>query len=177
VTVATRFLAEASRNALAAAVVYQIVTDPVHFAIVMHRAGFDGVAGLAELHTRLQSVLALEAWQRAATAGTYQTAVGTVYDNSFWHWARPGFHIMYRATMDAATAQYYRAAQTQRASQPGLARMYVLPVVPAEAVGAVNEISAVLRGADPAEVSPWRPRIEETLKAYQPPTSAAGVAR
>ena len=68
-------------------------------------------------------------------------AFGTVYENSFFHWARPGFHLMYRATMDAANAQYYRAAQTQSASQPVIARMYMLPVVPAEAVGAVNENS------------------------------------
>jgi len=173
VTVTTLFLREASRNALAAAIVYQIVADPVHFAIVMQRAGFDGVAGLAELHHRLQSVVVLESWQRAATAAAYQGAVGTVNDNSFWHWARPGFHLMYRATMDAATAQYYQAARTQLATP----RMHVLPIVPAETVAAVNEISAVLRGADLAGLSPWRPHIEEALNAYRPPAAAAGVAR
>lgn len=177
VTVTTLFLREASRNALAAAVVYQMVPDPVHFTIILHRAGFDGVAGLAELHNRLQSVIALEGWQRAVTAAAYQTAVGTVNENSFWHWARPGFHLMYRATMDAGNAQYHRAAQAQLASQAVIARMYVLPVVPPEAVGAVNEISTVLRGGDLAGLSPWRPLIEEALNAYRPPTAATGVAR
>jgi hypothetical protein len=172
VTITTTFLQDASRNALAAAVVQQLVPDAVHLAILLHRAGFDGPAGVAELHARYHHALALDAHYRTAATGARHTMTTTINDNSFWFFARPGFHLMYRATIDGAVHHYDRAAAAQQGFVP--TRVFGLPPVPAELVAAVSEITTVLRGADHAGLSPWRPLIDEALARYEPPV-ATGV--
>ena len=163
VTVTTAFLREASSNALAASVISQVLPDPIHFAITMERAGFDGPSGLAELNERLLYDVAIENQYRGAVNAAYADMMRAILQDSFWMFALPAYELMY-GPLDAATNRYYEALaayEAYRAQRPEL------PTITAEFIRSVTEVTTTLRSGS-AGVSPWHPRIQETLKAYPP---------
>jgi hypothetical protein len=168
VTVTSRFLREASRSALAAIVAYHLLPDPVYFAITMDRAGFDGPGGLVELNERLLYDVDIENVYRAAVNVAYVDMMQTIFQNSFWVFARPGYHLMYRGVIDAATVRYYQALAAYKAYLAARPPMAELPPITSEFIGMAMEVTDVLRGGDPDGVSSWRARIEEALKVYPP---------
>lgn len=164
VTVTTAFLREASIDAVAASVVCQLLPDPVYFAITMNRAGLDGPRGLAELNEQLIDDSAIERQYRAALNVAYSDMMQTIVQNNMWIFAPSGYDLMY-GVMDAATARYYEALsayEAYRAARPDL------PVITAEFIRMVTEVTTTLRGGS-AGVSLWHPHIQEALKAYPPP--------
>jgi hypothetical protein len=166
VAVSTRFLREASRNALAAAVARYLLPDPVYLAITLSRAGFDGPGGLAELYNRLAGLISLEAQNRANVETAYRTYQAELMQNSFNVWSREGYHRIYLARINGARARYEQSLQVYRAFQAEMARFYAMSPVPAGLVQAVTEITAVLNGREFIEISPWGPRIRAALQVY-----------
>jgi hypothetical protein len=140
VTVTTRFLRDTSRDALAALVVYQLLPDPVAFAITMHRAGFDGPAGLIELTQRQIDDIDTENLYRAAANVAYDDMIRTINENSFWTFARPGFHLMYRRVIDASVARYYDALRAYDVYLAGWSSGD-MPPIPPEFIQAVVEVA------------------------------------
>lgn len=170
VLVTTRFLAEASANALAAAVARDLLGDPVDVAITMHRAGLDGPAGLAELFNRLGSLVGIDSQQRAAVEvayAAYQSELGLSGLNSV---ARDGYQVMAQARIQGARARYEQAMERYRVFRAVEApRYYAMRPVPLELVQSVSEITAVLGSPELIEASPWGPRIKVALQRYGPP--------
>ena len=163
-TVSTRFVREASRHALAAAVARDLFQDPVQAAIVLHKGGFDGPSGFAELYSRAAWLAPLEARYRAdVEAALYDLE----QEAARIHFVPEGFHVMAGASVQAARARYEEARQVYQAFWAGIPTYYAMPAVPAGLVEAVAEITAVLLGQAPIETSPWGPRIKSALEPYQ----------
>lgn len=164
VTVTTALLREASINALAASVMCQLLPEPVSFAISMERAGFDGPSGLAELNEWALYDAATESQYRAAVNAARSDVMQAMFQDSFWMFTWPGYDLMHGWLLDAATARYDEALATYeayRAERPDL------PAITAQFIREVTEVTMALRSGS-AGVSPWEPRIQETLKAYPP---------
>lgn len=166
VTVTTRFLREASTDAWAAAVGRDLLPDPVEFSVVLDRAGFDGPRGLRELSERVAGLVVQEARARAAVNAAYQQWVEEVRQNSFNAVSRPGYYFIYRARMDAMQARYQQVRRQYEVFLAGLPRAYAMRPVDPAFLSAVTEVTAVLRGASPIELSSWGPSIRGVLAAW-----------
>jgi hypothetical protein len=168
VAVSTRFLREASRDALAAAVVRALHPDPVPAAVVLFRAGFNGPAGFAELYNRVAGLVALDAAHRAAVSQGARDLRDEINRDSFLAFAREGYHLMYRAHIESVRLRYHQAIDAQRSFQAQIPGSYSMPPVPLALVQAVDEVTAVLAGARSIDSSPWGSEIRAALGAYQP---------
>ena len=168
-TVTTRFLREASSNALAAALARDLFPGPVRAAVVLHRAGFDGPAGFGELYGREARLAALEAQHRAAVEAAAADYRAQAAARGYTAAVPDGRHLMARSRLQAAQARYELAVRAYQAIQ---AEAQSMPAVTAELVRAVGEITAALTGQVSIEASPWGPQIRAALEAYEPETAA-----
>jgi hypothetical protein len=168
VAVSTRFLAEASRDALAAALARDLFPDLVLTAIVLDRAGFDGPAGLGQLHDRSMIRLMQESRHLTSVDAAYRNLQAVLAVHGHQAAAPEGFQVMAGARIRAAEATYRRAGEAYRIFLLDQARFLAMAPVSAEVVRAVAEITAVLRGFATSD-SPWGPRIRSTLESFPRP--------
>lgn len=164
--VSTRFGREASRHALAAALARDLYPDPVYAAITLHRGGFDGPGGLAELHGRVAQAVQRDTEHQQSVAAAwevYRVQANLAAYNSV---VRDGYRMIYLARVQALRAQFEQVLQGYWAFRADLAGYYAMRPVPAELVRAVAEITAVLRGDESTDASPWGPRIKAALDTF-----------
>jgi hypothetical protein len=167
--VTTRFLREFSRDALATALALDLFADPVLAAVVLHRAGFDGPAGIAERYQRLVSWLALQARSLASLQAAYQVFQAEVAQQGLQAAVPEGFQVMARARIESAQRAYAQAARAYQLVLADQPNHLAMPPVTAELVRAVGEITAVLRGTESSESSPWGPAIRSALESFPRP--------
>jgi hypothetical protein len=168
--VSTRFGRESSRDALAAALAIDLYPNAVYAAITLHRGGFDGPAGFAELHNRVVKA----AWLGAVDV-EYQKRMAALWEvyraeinlAAYYSVVRDGFRPIYFGHIQALLAEYRQLLAAYWAFQATLtSNSYTLRPVPADLVYAVAEITAVLRGEVSFEASPWGPQIKAALERF-----------
>ncbi len=165
VTVTTRFLREASREALAAALARDLFPDPVVAAVTLHRAGFDGPGGFAELNGRDARLAAVEAQHRAAVEAALADYRAQLAARGYTATVPDGRQLMARSRLQAAKARYDLAVNAHRGA---VAEASSMPQTPAGTVQAIAEITAAVRGLVSLDDSPWGPRIKGVLRLYEP---------
>ncbi|MBI2526986.1 MAG: hypothetical protein HYV93_13505 [Candidatus Rokubacteria bacterium] len=137
-------------------------------AVVLHKEGFDGPAGLGELYGRAARLAALEAQHRAAVEAAVADYRAQAAVRGYAAAVPDGRHLM-EARLQAAQARYELAMRALQAIQ---AEAQSMPPVTAELARAVSEITAALTGHVSIEASPWGPQIRAALEAYEPQAAA-----